>query len=47
MRFVEIKSAEQQSGLMLHRTRELVVRQRTTLINSLRGQLAEFGADCP
>jgi transposase len=39
MRFVEIKSAEQQSGLMLHRTRELLVRQRTALINSLRGQL--------
>lgn len=34
MRFVDIKSAEQQSGLMLHRTRELLVRQRTALINS-------------
>ena len=47
MRFVEIKSAEQQSGLMLHRTRELLVRQRTALINSLRGQLAEFGLVAP
>ena len=47
MRFVEIKTAEQQSGLMLHRTRELLVRQRTALINSLRGQLAEFGLIAP
>jgi transposase len=47
MRFVEIKSAEQQSVLMLHRTRELLVRQRTALINSLRGQLAEFGLIAP
>lgn len=43
MRFVEIKSVEQQSALMLHRTRELLVKQRTMLVNSLRGQLAEFG----
>ncbi len=47
MRFVEIKGAEQRSGLMLHRTRELLVRQRTALINSLRGQLAEFGLIAP
>jgi len=47
MRFVEIKSVEQQSGLMLHRTRELLVRQRTALVNSLRGQLAEFGLIAP
>ncbi len=47
MRFVDIKSAEQQSGLMLHRTRELLVRQRTALINSLRGQLGEFGLIAP
>ncbi len=33
MRFVSIKSAEQQSALMLHRTRDLLVRQRTQLIN--------------
>jgi len=43
MRFVPVKSAEQQSILMLHRTRDLFVRQRTLLVNSLRGQLAEFG----
>jgi transposase len=43
MRFVPVKSAEQQSVLLLHRTRELLVRQRTTLINALRGHLAEFG----
>jgi transposase len=43
MRFVEIKTPEQQSVLMLHRTRRLFVRQRTTLINALRAHLAEFG----
>ena len=43
MRFVEIKSVEQQSVLMLHRTRALFVRQRTTLINAIRAHLAEFG----
>ncbi|MCZ6846547.1 MAG: IS110 family transposase [Alphaproteobacteria bacterium] len=43
MRFVEIKTADQQSVLMLHRTRHLFVRQRTTLINALRAHLAEFG----
>ena len=43
MRFVPIKSPEQQSVLMLHRTRELFVRQRTTLINAIRAHLAEFG----
>lgn len=47
MRFVPIKSTEQQSILMLHRTRDLLVRQRTALINSLRGQLAEFGLVAP
>ncbi|WP_061027310.1 IS110 family transposase [Bradyrhizobium sp. CCH5-F6] len=47
MRFVPIKSAEQQSILMLHRTRDLFVRQRTMLVNSLRGQLAEFGLIAP
>ena len=47
MRFVPIKSAEQQSILMLHRTRDLFVRQRTMLVNSLRGQLAEFGLVAP
>jgi len=43
MRFVPIKTPEQQSVLMLHRTRQLFVRQRTTLINAIRAHLAEFG----
>lgn len=43
MRFVEIKSADQQAALFLHRGRDLVVRQRTQLVNMLRGMLAEFG----
>ena len=44
MRFVEIKTPQQQSVLMLHRTRHLFVRQRTTLINALRAHLAKFGS---
>jgi transposase len=43
MRFVPIKTREQQSVLMLHRTRQLFVRQRTMLINAIRAHLAEFG----
>jgi transposase len=43
MRFVRVKSAEQQGQLMQHRTRDLLMRQRTQLINALRGHLAEFG----
>ena len=43
MRFVPIKTAEQQSVLMLHRTRQLFVRQRTSLINAIRAHMAEFG----
>lgn len=43
MRFVAIKTPEQQSVLMLHRTRHLFIKQRTTLINALRAHLAEFG----
>jgi transposase len=43
MRFVPVKSADQQSALLLHRARELLVRQRTQLINAVRGHLAEFG----
>ena len=43
MRFVAIKTKEQQTALMLHRTRQLLVRQRTMLSNAIRGQLAEFG----
>src|ERR1700757_330254 len=43
MRFVQVKSAEQQGGLMLHRTRDLLMRQRTQVINALRAHLAELG----
>jgi transposase len=43
MRFVAIKTADQQAVLMLHRVRDLLVRQRTMLINAFRGHLAEFG----
>jgi transposase len=43
MRFVAVKSAEQQSVLMQHRTRELLVRQRTMLVNAIRAHMAEFG----
>jgi transposase len=37
MRFVQVKSAEQQGRLMQHRTRDLLLRQRTQVINALRG----------
>jgi transposase len=47
MRFVPIKSAERQSVLVLHRSRELLVRQRTMLINAIRGHCAEFGLIAP
>jgi len=43
MRFVPIKTKQQQAALMLHRTRQLLVRQRTMLSNALRGHLAELG----
>ena len=43
MRFVQVKSAEQQGRLMLHRTRDLLMRQRTQVINALRAHLAELG----
>src|ERR1700704_1752524 len=43
MRFVRIKSPEQQGQLMQHRTRDLLMRQRTQLINALRAHLAELG----
>ena len=43
MRFVAVKTPEQQSVLMLHRTRELLVRQRTMLVNAIRAHMAEFG----
>jgi transposase len=47
MRFVQIKSAEQQGRLMLHRARDLLMRQRTQVINALRAHLAEFGIVAP
>jgi transposase len=43
MRFVPIKSADQQAVLMLHKTREMFVKQRTMSVNALRSHLAEFG----
>ena len=43
MRFVQIKSVEQQGRLMLHRARDLLMRQRTQLINALRAHMAELG----
>ena len=43
MRFVAVKTRDQQAVLMLHKVRDLLVRQRTMLINALRGHLAEFG----
>ena len=47
MRFVVMKSAEQQAALSIHRTRNLLVKQRTQLVNMIRGLLAEFGMDIP
>ena len=47
MRFVEVKTPEQQAILAVHRTRDLIVRQRTQTINMLRAQLAEFGVVLP
>ena len=46
MRFVAVKTREQQSQAMLFRTRDLLVRQRTP-INALRGHLREFGVSAP
>src|SRR2546425_6178814 len=43
MRFVATKTPEQQSCLMLHRTRHLFIRQQTSVINAIRGHLGEFG----
>jgi transposase len=47
MRFVETKTADQQSGLVLHRTRHLCMRQQTSVINAIRAHLAEFGVVAP
>jgi transposase len=45
MRFVAAKSEQQQAALALHRTRDLLVKQRTQLVNMIRGLLAEFGIE--
>jgi transposase len=47
MRFVAVKTLEQQAALSMHRTRDLLVKQRTQLIHMIRSLLAEFGVDIP
>lgn len=47
MRFVPIKTEDQQAVLMLHKSRELLVRQQTMLVNALRGHMAELGMTAP
>ena len=47
MRFVAVKSEQTQSAAMIFRVREVLVRQRTQLINALRGHLTEFGQVVP
>ncbi len=47
MRFVPVKDVDQQAVLMLHRARNLLIRQRTMLVNALRAHLAEFGIIAP
>ena len=47
MRFVPVKSPEQQAALSMHRARDLLVKQRTQLVNMMRGLLAEFSIDIP
>ena len=47
IRFVAVKTVEQQGVLMLHRTRELLIRQRTMLVNAIRAHMAEFGIVAP
>jgi len=47
MRFVAVKSREQQSLLMVHRSRSLLIRQRTMLVNAIRAHLAELGIVAP
>ena len=47
MRFVETKTPEQQSCLMLHRSRQLFIRQQTSVINAIRAHMAEFGIVAP
>ncbi len=43
----ETKTPEQQSGLMLHRTRQRIIRQQTAVINAIRAHLGEFGIVAP
>ena len=47
MRFVPVKSRDQQAALSMHRTRDLLVKQRTQSVNMMRGLLAEFGIEIP
>lgn len=47
MRFVPVKSPEQQSVMVLHRTRLILTRQRTQLSNAIRGHMSEFGLIAP
>ncbi len=47
IRFVPVKTTDQQAVLMLHRTRNLLIRQRTMLVNAMRAHLAEFGIIAP
>jgi transposase len=47
MRFVPVKTVEQQSVMVLHRTRLLLMRQRTRLANAIRGHMAEYGIVAP
>ncbi len=47
MRFAALKEVDVQAMLALHRTRRLLIKQRTQMINSLRGQCAEFGVVAP
>jgi transposase len=47
MRFVEVKSPEQQSVMVLHRVRQMLMRQRIQLSNAIRGHMAEFGLAAP
>ncbi len=47
MRFVPVKSEVQQAQAMAYRSRDMLIRQRTQLVNALRGHLAEFGIIAP
>ena len=47
MRFVPVKSAEKQASAVAFKTRDLLVRQRSQMINALRGHAGEFGFVAP